>query len=66
MGLRRGEMRLLQLLMLALLATAASADTFNITFDPYIDLLLYGNVPREPIFATGYIIQGWNLHRLRD
>jgi hypothetical protein len=48
-------MRSILLLTLALLGTAANAETFNITFDRVANIQLLGDIPRPQIFFTGTI-----------
>src|SRR5262249_49568121 len=49
-------MRTLQLLTLALLATVANADTFNLTFNPILTFRLFDEIPVEHIFSAGRIV----------
>src|SRR5215467_6651179 len=49
------KMRLVQLLMLALLATVANADTFDITFNQ-VATIREDDVMLSPLFASGTIV----------
>jgi hypothetical protein len=54
LGHPEDNMRSIPLLTLALLRTAAKADTFNITFNRVANIQL-GDIPRPQIFSTGTI-----------
>ncbi len=49
-------MRCFPLLTMALLATAANADTFDITFNPVATIKLIDGTSYPPIFSTGTIV----------